>query len=143
MVACAVLLLVMVLMGPLPALTQRETRQEKFHRQHIDFPRTSPELDAWRYCNLMMQRRGMTTSSCKLSNTFIHAQHASVDAICNNGGTLYNENYYDSNAPLEITACRVTGGSQRPPCKYRGRPNFQRVRVACEHGVPVHFKGFV
>lgn len=143
MAARAMLLLVMVLLGPLPALTQRETRLEKFHRQHVDFPRTNPEMDARRYCNLMMQRRGLTTSSCKPSNTFIHAQPSSVDAICSHGGTLYNENYYDSSAPFEITACRITGGSQRPPCNYRGRPNLQRIRVACENGVPVHFKGFV
>ncbi|XP_062993024.1 ribonuclease-like [Elgaria multicarinata webbii] len=141
MAACSGLLLLMVLLGPLPALTQRESRHEKFFRQHIDFPKTSSELDPRRYCNLMMQRRGMTATICKPSNTFIHGDHTPVDAICRGGGTFYSENYYDSNAPFDLTACRlVGGGTQHPPCTYRGRISSQRIRVACINGEPVHFK---
>ncbi|KAH0626308.1 hypothetical protein JD844_001220 [Phrynosoma platyrhinos] len=125
----------------MPALTQRESRHDKFLRQHIDFPKTSSELDARRYCNLMMQRRGMTATFCKPSNTFIHAAHPDVHDICRNGGTYYNENYYDSNTPFSLTACRIIGGgSQSPPCNYRGRVSTQRIRVACLNGEPVHFK---
>nr|XP_003223861.1 PREDICTED: ribonuclease-like [Anolis carolinensis] len=134
------LLLLLVLLGPLPAFTQRESRHDKFLRQHVDFPKTNSELDARRYCNLMMQRRGMTATICKPSNTFIHGSHPDVDAICSDGGTYYTENYYDSSAYFPITACRIVGGSQSPPCNYRGRTNTQRVRVACINGEPVHFK---
>nr|XP_060636123.1 ribonuclease-like [Anolis sagrei ordinatus] len=134
------LLLLLVLLGPMPALTQRESRHDKFLRQHVDFPKTNSELDARRYCNLMMQRRGMTATVCKPSNTFIHGAHSEVDAICSNGGTYYSENYYDSTTSFPITACRIAGGSQGPPCNYRGRITTQRVRVACINGEPVHFK---
>ncbi|XP_053122308.1 ribonuclease-like [Hemicordylus capensis] len=141
MAARSALLLLLVLLGPLPALTQRETRHEKFRRQHVDFPKTS-STDDRRYCNLMMQRRGMTTTACKPSNTFIHGDSADVDAICSHGGTFYNENYYDSTGYFEVTACRITGDSQRAPCNYRPRASTQRVRVACVGGVPIHFKGY-
>nr|XP_034992999.1 ribonuclease-like [Zootoca vivipara]XP_034993000.1 ribonuclease-like [Zootoca vivipara] len=135
--ACSLLIFLMVL----PALTQRESRHEKFNRQHMDSPKTRSDLDARRYCNLMMQRRGMTDSVCKPSNTFIHGDPMAVDAICGDGGTHSSENYYDSNTPFDITACRIVGGgSQRPPCNYRGRSTSQRIRVACTNGVPVHFK---
>lgn len=97
-------------------------------------------MDDRRYCNLMMQRRKMTDSACKPSNTFIHGSPEDVDAICTDGGTYFSENYYDSNAHFEVTSCRITGGSQRPPCAYRGRRTSQRVRVACTNSVPVHFK---
>uniref|UniRef100_A0A6J0SHX2 Ribonuclease-like n=1 Tax=Pogona vitticeps TaxID=103695 RepID=A0A6J0SHX2_9SAUR len=138
---CSALLLVIVLLGPFPAFTQRESRHDKFLRQHVDFPKTNSELDARRYCNLMMQKRGMTTTFCKPSNTFIHASHSDVDAICSDGGTYYSENYYDSNRPVALTACRIVGGSsQNPPCSYRGRVSSQYVRVACLNGEPVHFK---
>ncbi|XP_077170540.1 ribonuclease-like [Paroedura picta] len=136
-----VLLLLLVLLGPWPASPQRETRHEKFRRQHTDYPKTSPDLDARRYCNLMMQRRGMTSGACKPSNTFIHGSPEEVDAICTHGGTYFNENYYDSNAHFDVTSCRITGGSQSPPCNYRGRLSTQRVRVACIRNEPVHFKG--
>ncbi|XP_063157522.1 ribonuclease-like [Candoia aspera] len=141
MLAYSVLLLFVALLGPLPTLAQRETRHEKFHRQHVAFPKTNSELDARRYCDLMMQRRGMTTVKCKPSNTFIHGHPTEVDAICSNGGTHFSENYYDSNSFFELTACRVTGGGSGPPnCNYRGRLSNQRIQVACINGVPVHFK---
>ncbi|XP_061445920.1 ribonuclease-like [Rhineura floridana] len=141
MAAYSVLLLLMVLLGPLPAFTQRESRHDKFLRQHIDYPKTGSDVDARRYCNLMMQRRGMTNNVCKPSNTFIHGHHMAVYGICSNEGTYYSGNYYDSNTPFDITSCRlVGGGSQRPPCNYRGRLSFQRVRVACINGEPVHFQ---
>ncbi|XP_060112588.1 ribonuclease-like [Heteronotia binoei] len=135
-----VLLLLLVLLGPLPASTQRETRYEKFQRQHVDFPKTSPELDGRRYCNHIMQSRKMTKDACKPSNTFVHGPPEDVDAICTHGGTHSSENYYDSNVSFDITSCRISGGSQRPPCSYRARLSSQRIRVACLNGVPVHFK---
>ncbi|XP_044284078.1 ribonuclease-like [Varanus komodoensis] len=140
MAACSQFLFLLVLLSPLPAITQRETRHEKFLRQHNDFPKTDSHLDVRHYCNLMMQRRGMTNINCKPSNTFIHGSHESLDAICREGGTHHSENYYDSNAIFEITACRIMGNVQKQPCNYRGRVSFQRIRVACQNGEPVHFK---
>ncbi|XP_025031279.1 ribonuclease-like [Python bivittatus] len=141
MLAYSVLLLFVALLRPLPTLVQKETRQEKFHRQHVAFPKTDSELGARRYCNLMMQRRGMTAIRCKPTNTFIHGSPTEVDAICSDGGTHSSENYYDSNSFFELTACRLTGEGSRPPnCNYRGRLSTQQIRVACINGVPVHFK---
>nr|XP_056719009.1 ribonuclease-like [Euleptes europaea] len=139
--AWPMLLLLLALLGPLPASAQRENRHQKFQRQHVDYPKTNPDLDARRYCNLMMQRRGMASNACKPTNTFIHGNPEDVDAVCTHGGTYSSENYYDSNTPFESTSCRITGGSQKPPCNYRGRATSQPIRVACVNGVPVHFKG--
>ncbi|XP_025051228.1 ribonuclease-like [Alligator sinensis] len=122
------------------ALARRETRHEKFRRQHVDFPKTSIP-DARRYCNLLMQQRNLTVDICKPSNTFIHAEPAQVDSVCTSGGTHHDENYYDSNVAFALTACRVVGGSQRPPCNYRPKLSTQRIRVACVNRVPVHYKG--
>ncbi|XP_048373781.1 ribonuclease-like [Sphaerodactylus townsendi] len=138
-----ILLLLLALLGPLPAFTQRETRHQKFQRQHVDFPKTSPDLDPRRYCNLMMQRRKMAGDTCKPSNTFVHGNPEDVDAVCTHGGVYSSENYYDSNISFEITSCRISGGSQRPPCNYRGRLSTQNIRVACINNMPVHFKGTV
>ncbi|TFJ99628.1 putative RNA-binding protein Luc7-like 1 [Platysternon megacephalum] len=137
--ALLLLLLLLVLLPACLALGRRETRHEKFHRQHVDFPKTSAP-DARRYCNLLMPRRNLTADTCKPTNTFIHAGPAEVDGVCHSGGTPSTENYYDSNVPFELTTCRLAGGAQRPPCNYRGRTSTQRIRVACVGGLPVHYK---
>ncbi|XP_067388287.1 ribonuclease-like [Emydura macquarii macquarii] len=136
----ALLLLLLVVLLPCGlALGRRETRHEKFLRQHVDFPRSSAP-DARRYCDLLMARRNLTADACKPTNTFVHAPPAQVDAVCGPGGTPATENYHDSNGPFPLTTCRVTGGSQRPPCSYRGRTSTGRIRVACVGGMPVHYK---
>ncbi|XP_029142455.1 ribonuclease-like [Protobothrops mucrosquamatus] len=131
-------LFVTLLLGSLPTLAQRETRHEKFHRQHV--AAKSNTLDPRLYCNRMMQRRCMTTVKCKPVNTFIHGEDTAVDAICNTGGTHSSENYYDSNSLFELTRCQSTGRGTEPPCSYQGSLTTQRVRVACVNGLPVHFQ---
>ncbi|XP_032093735.1 ribonuclease-like [Thamnophis elegans] len=133
-------LFVALLLGSLPTLAQRETPHGKFNRQHVA-AKPNSGVDARVYCNLMMQRRGMTNIKCKPTNTFIHGEATAVKAICNNGGTYSSDNYYDSNNAFELTVCRVTGGGATPPnCNYRGRVSTQHIRVACINGLPVHFK---
>ncbi|XP_074838557.1 ribonuclease-like [Carettochelys insculpta] len=136
------LLLVALLVALLawPAEAQRETRHEKFLRQHVDFPQTRAP-DARRYCNLLMARRNLTAPACKPTNTFLHAPAAAVDAVCGAGGSPSTENFHDSTAAFLLTVCRLDGGRPSPPCSYRGRVTTQRVRLACIRGVPVHFKG--
>ncbi|XP_075767953.1 ribonuclease-like [Pelodiscus sinensis] len=137
------LLPLLLLLGALllagPGRAQRETRHEKFHRQHVDHPRTSAP-DARRYCNQLMAQRKLTGAACKPTNTFLHAPPAQVDGVCGPGGTPSTGNYHESLEPMELTVCRLAGGSPSPPCTYRGRTGTHRVRLACEAGLPVHFQ---
>uniref|UniRef100_A0A8C3XMM7 Ribonuclease n=1 Tax=Chelydra serpentina TaxID=8475 RepID=A0A8C3XMM7_CHESE len=135
-----VLLLLLVLLPACLALGQRETRHEKFHRQHVDFPKTRAP-DARRYCNLLMPRRNLTADACKPTNTFIHAGPGEVDSVyvCGRAGRHAGRNLHDSNNRYRITTCRLSGGSPRPPCNYRGSSSTRRIRVACVGGLPVHY----
>ncbi|XP_054850124.1 ribonuclease-like [Eublepharis macularius] len=136
MPAGSALLLLLVLLGPLPASSQTHAA---FLRKHMDYPKTDPNLTDRLYCNHMMQRRGMTTPICKEFNTFIHAPTNDVDAICTNRGTHSSGNLYNSSAYFNLTNCKVNG-PQRPPCNYRGFTSYQRIQVACENSLPVHFQ---
>uniref|UniRef100_A0A670JNP7 Ribonuclease A-domain domain-containing protein n=1 Tax=Podarcis muralis TaxID=64176 RepID=A0A670JNP7_PODMU len=132
--ACWLLLFLMVL----PALTQRESRSEKFRRQHIDFPKTRSDMDARRYCNLMMQRRGMTDGVCKPSNTFIHGDP--MADICGRGGTHYRRALRLSRAQLSVTTCKLQGTS-RGQCRYWAHTGQRHILIGCDaSGWPVHFE---
>uniref|UniRef100_A0A0B8RXG7 Ribonuclease-like n=1 Tax=Philothamnus irregularis TaxID=1899461 RepID=A0A0B8RXG7_9SAUR len=141
MLAYSVLVLfVALLTGSLATLVRRETRYDKFQRQHIA-TKSDRRMNLRVYCNMMMQQRGMTNVKCKPSNTFIHGEATAVDAICNDGGTYSSDNYYDSNSTFELTVCRLTGAGTAPPnCNYRGRESTQQIRIACINNQPVHFK---
>ncbi|CAM4550170.1 unnamed protein product [Lepidochelys kempii] len=130
--------LLLVLLAACLALARGETRYDKFLRQHIDYPKTAAP-DTRTYCNQMMQRRGMTSPVCKFTNTFIHDSAASITTICGSGGTPAGGNLRDSKASFALTTCRLQGGSQRPPCNYNGGTSTQRIRIACDGGLPVHY----
>uniref|UniRef100_A0A8D0G568 Ribonuclease A-domain domain-containing protein n=1 Tax=Sphenodon punctatus TaxID=8508 RepID=A0A8D0G568_SPHPU len=122
------------------ALAAAETRYEKFLRQHVDWPQTSA-ADARRYCNLLMQRRGMATaSSCKRLNTFIHADPAQVAAVCGSAGDPTSGDQRQSKGRFSLTVCELQGGSQAPDCQYKGSTSTQRIVIACVNGDPVHFE---
>ncbi|XP_006883343.1 PREDICTED: angiogenin [Elephantulus edwardii] len=119
-----------------PALTQDDSRYKHFLTQHYD---AKPKGRNDRYCASMMERRGLTTP-CKDTNTFIHGNKGNIKDICGNkNGIPHRENLRISKSAFQVTTCRHTGGSPRPPCRYRATQGFRNIVVACENGLPVHF----
>uniref|UniRef100_A0A8C8RXR0 Ribonuclease A-domain domain-containing protein n=1 Tax=Pelusios castaneus TaxID=367368 RepID=A0A8C8RXR0_9SAUR len=131
------LLLVLLVVG-LAQLSEGASYQQ-FVTRHINFPKTSAPNDR-RYCDLLMQRRGLTRIFCKHSNSFIHAPASQLRAICRRGGTHVRLNLYDSRKPFPVTTCRVLPGSRPGRCRYRAASGVTRVRVACVRRLPVHLE---
>uniref|UniRef100_A0ABK0M3H5 Angiogenin n=1 Tax=Rattus norvegicus TaxID=10116 RepID=A0ABK0M3H5_RAT len=129
------LVFVLGLVSTPSTLAQDDPRYTKFLTQHYD---AKPKGRDARYCESMMRRRGLT-SPCKEVNTFIHGNKGSIKAICGANGSPYGENLRISQSPFQITTCKHTGGSPRPPCRYRASAGFRHVVIACENGLPVHF----
>ncbi|XP_025905849.1 ribonuclease CL2-like [Nothoprocta perdicaria] len=113
-----------------------ETRYEKFLRQHLDHPGPAGPPGG-RYCSTLLQRRRVNGPGrpCKPVNTFVHAPAAELLALC---APRHGPALRTTAAALDVTACRVTGGSVYHPCAYRAARRHQRVEVACEDGRPVH-----
>ncbi|XP_052046245.1 angiogenin [Apodemus sylvaticus] len=130
------LLLVFVLgsVATPPTLALDDPRYTKFLTQHYD---AKPKGRDDRYCENMMRRRSLT-SPCKDVNTFVHGNKNNIKAICGKNGSPYGENFRISESPFQVTTCRHTGGSPRPPCRYRASSGYRRIVIACENGLPVH-----
>uniref|UniRef100_A0A6J0VCM4 Ribonuclease n=1 Tax=Pogona vitticeps TaxID=103695 RepID=A0A6J0VCM4_9SAUR len=113
---------------------------QKFLRQHVDYPMTQvPE--AQYYCNLMMKRRNLATSGhCKHLNTFLHADTASIQAVCGQAGDPTTGDLRESHASFPLTICRLQKGSWAPDCRYQGISGLERIIIACEEGYPVHLQ---
>lgn len=116
-------------------LAQNDYRYTKFLTQHYD---AKPKGRDTKYCESMMKRRGLT-SPCKDVNTFIHGNKGSIKAICGTNGSPYGESFRISQSSFQVTTCKYTGGSSRPPCRYEASAGFRRVVIACENDLPVHF----
>ncbi|KAM6076311.1 ribonuclease CL2-like [Chlamydotis macqueenii] len=118
----------------------RETRYEKFLRQHVDHPR-KPTPAAHRYCETMLARRQVTAAGrpCKPSNTFVHEPAEELVAAC--AQTPDEKGFHSTPKPMSVTACRLRGGNTKPPCTYQARELQHHVRVTCLHGLPVHLAG--
>lgn len=119
-----------------PALAQNDHRYIKFLNQHYD---ANPKGRDDRYCNRIMRNRKLT-SPCKELNTFIHGTRGSINAICETNGAPYADNLRKSTSQFQVTTCRHSGGSPRPPCRYRASRGFRYVVIACENGLPVHLE---
>ncbi|XP_032641874.2 ribonuclease-like [Chelonoidis abingdonii] len=132
------LMLLLVWLATWLVLAMGETHYEKFLRQHVDYPKNSAP-DSRTYCNQMMQRRGMTSSVCKFTNTFVHASAVTINTVCGSGGTSASGDLRNSKASFTLTTCRLQGGSQTPPCNYNAETSTQRIFIACEGGLPVHY----
>ncbi|XP_003509257.3 angiogenin [Cricetulus griseus] len=117
-----------------PTLSQNDPRYITFLNQHYDAHPTGRDD---RYCNSIMRRRKLT-SPCKELNTFIHGTKDNIKAICETSGTPYTNNLRKSTSQFQITICRHSGGSPRPPCRYRASRGFRYIVIACENGLPVH-----
>ncbi|XP_058522121.1 ribonuclease 4 [Ochotona princeps] len=112
---------------------------QRFLRQHVD-PRETGGSDS--YCNLMMQRRKMTSYQCKRFNTFIHEDVWSIRSICSTANIQCKNGQMNCHeGVVKVTDCKETGGSRAPNCRYRAAASTRRVVIACEGNpeVPVHF----
>ncbi|XP_054850129.1 ribonuclease-like [Eublepharis macularius] len=108
----------------------------RFLRRHIDPRRVL--INPSYYCQHIMRARGLTSPTCMGKNIFIHARYRRIKIICGEGGRPFNNSASsDSIYSYTITTCHSTGGSPPNHCKYRGRSERRRIRVACFKGVPV------
>uniref|UniRef100_A0A674IM42 Ribonuclease A-domain domain-containing protein n=1 Tax=Terrapene triunguis TaxID=2587831 RepID=A0A674IM42_9SAUR len=123
---------------PSEGLSEGATYQQ-FVTRHFDSPKTSAANDRL-YCNLLMQRRGLTRVFCKRRNTFIHAPAGKLQAICARGGTHVSLNLYDSLESFNVTTCRALPRSRPRHCRYRAATGNTKIRVACVQGLPVHLE---
>ncbi|ETE59389.1 hypothetical protein L345_14881, partial [Ophiophagus hannah] len=126
------LLQLVVLLGALLVHSGEAATYQTFANSHIVFP-DDPNV----YCNLMMHRRKLTQGRCTPMNTFIYDDPKFVIAVCQDEGTHYQNNLFDSRRSFIVIHCRSTG--RFPNCNYRGRVEFQRVRLGCVQRMPVHF----
>ncbi|XP_042331052.1 ribonuclease-like [Sceloporus undulatus] len=110
---------------------------KQFNRQHFDNPKSNVGK---RYCDAMMQRRGMTKPQCKSVNSFIHGTKKDINDVCGKGGKPYGNNLRRSNKQFSVTTCKLSGGSTRPPCKYRENKSNRYIVIACRDGKPVHYE---
>nr|XP_060639022.1 ribonuclease-like [Anolis sagrei ordinatus] len=109
---------------------------QTFLRQHYDNPRSNVGN---RYCNAMMQRRGMTRPQCKSVNSFVHGSKRQITDVCGRAGKPFGNNLRRSNRQFSVTTCRHIGGSTRPPCNYRENRSNRYIVIACRDRRPIHF----
>uniref|UniRef100_A0A8C2LL89 Ribonuclease 4 n=1 Tax=Cricetulus griseus TaxID=10029 RepID=A0A8C2LL89_CRIGR len=135
------LLLVLTLLGlglVQPSYGQNQMYQ-RFLRQHVSPQETGGNDN---YCNLMMQRRKMTSRQCKHFNTFIHEDIWNIRGICSTSNIQCKNGRMNCHeGVMKVTDCRETGSSRFPNCRYRASASTRRVVIACEGNpeVPVHF----
>ncbi|KAK2506689.1 hypothetical protein MC885_002273, partial [Smutsia gigantea] len=109
-------LVFMLALGLTPlALAQDDSRYKHFLTQHYD---AKPRGRNDRYCESMMERRGLTTP-CKDTNTFIHGNKGSLKAICENkNGNPYGATLRISKSPVQnemsSTPMAVTAPQRTP-----------------------------
>nr|CDG31987.1 TPA: ribonuclease A B1 [Callithrix jacchus] len=133
------LLLTLVGLGLVQPSYGQDRMYQRFLRQHVH-PEEIGGNDG--YCNLMMQRRKMTSNHCKRFNTFIHEDIWNIHSICSTANIQCKNGKMNCHeGVVKVTDCRETGSSRVPNCRYRATASTRRVVIACEGnpGVPVHF----
>ncbi|XP_059587569.1 ribonuclease-like [Alligator mississippiensis] len=133
-----VLLLSALLCLCLVQLAQGDSFRQ-FVSKHVDYSKTSG-VKSRSYCDVLMQQRGMTTPHCKASNTFIHASINQIKAICTSLGKHFRNDLYDSKESFDLTTCRLVPRIFRRPCVYSSGCQNRRIRVACDHQLPVRLE---
>ncbi|XP_021045320.1 angiogenin-2-like [Mus pahari] len=123
-----------------PTLAQNE-RYRHFLTQHYD-----PKPKGWddRYCERMMKERKITSNcnsvkTCKKVNTFFHDTKNKIKAVCEANGKPHGNNLRLSNSCFQVTTCKHSGGSPRPPFRFLASAEFRKIVIGCQDGWPVHF----
>lgn len=133
------LLLTLLGLGLVQPSYGQDRMYQRFLRQHVD-PEGTGGNDT--YCNLMMQRRKMTTHQCKRFNTFVHEDIWSIRSICSTTNIQCKNGKMNCHeGVVKVTDCRETGSSSAPNCRYRASASTRHVVIACEGDpqLPVHF----
>uniref|UniRef100_A0A8C3W422 Ribonuclease 4 n=1 Tax=Catagonus wagneri TaxID=51154 RepID=A0A8C3W422_9CETA len=133
------LLLTLLGLGLVQPSYGQDHMYQRFLRQHVD-PDVTGGNDG--YCNVMMQRRKMTSYRCKPFNTFIHEDIWNIRSICSTPSIhCKNRQMNCHEGIVKVTDCKETGSSRAPNCRYRAKASTRRVVIACEGNpeVPVHF----
>ncbi|XP_023559925.1 ribonuclease 4 [Octodon degus] len=131
------LLLLTLVLGLVQPSDGQDRMYQRFLRQHVD-PQETGGNDS--YCNLMMQRRKMTSPRCKRFNSFIHEDIWNIRSICSTTNIRCKNGLMNCHeGVVKVTDCREIGNS--PTCRYRAMARTRRVVIACEGNpqVPVHF----
>ncbi|XP_048374038.1 ribonuclease pancreatic-like [Sphaerodactylus townsendi] len=105
---CSILFLVSLVDG-------NQHNYETFLRQHVDPRRMSTNPSS--YCQWKMRVQGLTSSSCKKRNAFIHARPSHLKLVCGAGGMNMNRTISDSQADFTVTNCYSKGGSPPRRCR--------------------------
>uniref|UniRef100_A0A452QV84 Ribonuclease 4 n=1 Tax=Ursus americanus TaxID=9643 RepID=A0A452QV84_URSAM len=133
------LLLTLLGLGLVQPSYGQDRMYQRFLRQHVD-PEGTGGNDT--YCNLMMQRRKMTTRQCKRFNTFVHEDIWNIRSICSTTNIQCKNGKMNCHeGVVKVTDCRETGSSRAPNCRYRASASTRHVVIACEGDpqLPVHF----
>nr|XP_004673063.1 ribonuclease 4-like [Jaculus jaculus]XP_045012664.1 ribonuclease 4-like [Jaculus jaculus]XP_045012665.1 ribonuclease 4-like [Jaculus jaculus]XP_045012666.1 ribonuclease 4-like [Jaculus jaculus]XP_045012667.1 ribonuclease 4-like [Jaculus jaculus]XP_045012668.1 ribonuclease 4-like [Jaculus jaculus] len=131
-------LLTMLGLGLVQLSYGQNAMYQRFLRQHVD-PSNRGGTNS--YCDSTMRSRGMTTSTCKNVNTFIHESIQKIKNICNTPKVRCKNGRMNCHrGQARVTDCNKTGGSP-PNCRYRARGSTRRIVIACSGNpkVPVHF----
>ncbi|CAK7305701.1 Ribonuclease 4 [Vulpes lagopus] len=133
------LLLTLLGLGLVQPADGQDRMYQRFLRQHVD-PEGKGGNDT--YCNVMMQRRKMTTRQCKRFNTFVHEDIWNIRSICSTANIQCKNGKMNCHeGVVKVTDCRETGSSRAPNCRYRASASTRHVVIACEGDpeLPVHF----
>ncbi|XP_025294677.1 ribonuclease 4 isoform X1 [Canis lupus baileyi] len=133
------LLLTLLGLGLVQPADGQDRMYQRFLRQHVD-PEGKGGNDT--YCNVMMQRRKMTTRQCKRFNTFVHEDIWNIRSICSTTNIQCKNGKMNCHeGVVKVTDCRETGSSRAPNCRYRASASTRHVVIACEGDpeLPVHF----
>ena len=113
------LLLTLLGLGLVQPSYGQDRMYQRFLRQHVD-PDETGGNDS--YCNLMMQRRKMTSHQCKRFNTFIHEDLWNIRSICSTANIQCKNGRMNCHeGVVRVTDCRETGSSRAPNCRYRAK----------------------
>uniref|UniRef100_A0A5G2R2I5 Ribonuclease 4 n=1 Tax=Sus scrofa TaxID=9823 RepID=A0A5G2R2I5_PIG len=98
------LLLTLLGLGLVQPSYGQDRMYQRFLRQHVD-PDATGGNDA--YCNLMMQRRKMTSHYCKRFNTFIHEDIWNIRSICSTSNIQCKNGQMNCHeGVVKVTDCR-------------------------------------
>ena len=113
------LLLTLLGLGLVQPSYGQDRMYQRFLRQHVD-PDETGGNDG--YCNLMVQRRKMTSHQCKPFNTFIREDLWNIRSVCSTANIQCKNGQMNCHeAVVRVTDCRETGSSRAPNCRYRAK----------------------
>ncbi|XP_039725757.1 LOW QUALITY PROTEIN: ribonuclease 4 [Pteropus medius] len=134
------LLLTLLGLGLLQPSYGQDHMYQRFLRQHVDSKVTNRNES---YCNLLMQRRKMTSRYCKYFNTFIHEDIWKIINICSTTNIQCRTGEMNCHewSVVNATDCRLIAGSKAPKCRYRAMTGTRQVVIARDGNpaLPMHF----